>query len=96
MFAIRTSGQPGMIHAKILMIDGQWAVVGSTNFDSRSFDLNDEVNLAVRSDSVVARLAEDFANDLNDSREITYDAWQGRSWTERLLALGTFFLERQE
>ena len=88
--------QLGMIHAKILMIDGQWAVVGSTNFDSRSFDLNDEVNLAVRSDSVVARLSEDFANDLKDSREITYEAWQNRSWTERLLALGTFFLERQE
>jgi cardiolipin synthase len=88
--------QPGMIHAKILMIDGQWAVVGSTNFDSRSFDLNDEVNVAVRSDSVVARLSEDFANDLNDSLEITYDAWQSRSWTERLLALGTFFLERQD
>ena len=36
-----------MIHAKILIIDGIWSVVGSTNFDSRSFGINDEVNIAV-------------------------------------------------
>src|SRR5262249_12135804 len=38
---------PRMIHAKILVIDGLVSVVGSTNFDSRSFDLNDEVSMAV-------------------------------------------------
>src|SRR5262249_13612697 len=38
--------QPSMIHAKIALIDGYWAVVGSTNFDSRSFGLNDEINVA--------------------------------------------------
>ena len=39
--------QPAMIHAKLMTVDGQWSVVGSTNFDHRSFALNDEVNLAV-------------------------------------------------
>jgi cardiolipin synthase A/B len=38
--------QPSMIHAKVMVIDGLWSVVGSTNFDNRSFGLNDEVNLA--------------------------------------------------
>src|SRR5206468_1768502 len=37
---------PSMIHAKITLVDGLWAVAGSTNFDSRSFSLNDEVNIA--------------------------------------------------
>ena len=36
-----------MIHAKLMTVDGLWNVVGSTNFDHRSFALNDEVNLAV-------------------------------------------------
>ena len=39
--------EPTMIHAKVLVIDAMWSVVGSTNFDHRSFGINDEVNLAV-------------------------------------------------
>jgi cardiolipin synthase len=38
--------QPSMIHAKTMTVDRQWSVIGSTNFDHRSFALNDEVNLA--------------------------------------------------
>ena len=37
---------PTMIHAKVLVIDGLWSVVGSTNFDNRSFGINDEINVA--------------------------------------------------
>src|SRR5581483_459139 len=61
--------QPAMIHAKILIIDGVWSVVGSTNFDNRSFGLNDEVNLASCDAKFSARLEEDFVRDLADSRE---------------------------
>ncbi len=50
--------QPSMIHAKILIIDGVWSVVGSTNFDSRSFAINDEVNLAVLDPMLAARLTQ--------------------------------------
>ena len=52
--------QPGMIHAKILILDSLWSVVGSTNFDSRSFDLNDEINVAVTDRELAARLTVDF------------------------------------
>lgn len=88
--------QPAMIHAKILLIDGLWGVVGSTNLDYRSFRINDEVNLAVRDANFVARLAEDFAKDLANSREITYEKWSHRGVFERVPEFFGGFLERQE
>lgn len=67
--------QPAMIHVKALMVDDVWSVVGSTNFDSRSFELNDEVNLAIQDSAVAARLMEDFERDLEQSEPVTYDDW---------------------
>ena len=75
--------QPSMIHAKILIVDTLWSVVGSTNFDNRSFGLNDEVNMAVRDPDVSIRLEEDFAADLAASRRITLEAWKNRPVLER-------------
>jgi cardiolipin synthase len=75
--------QPSMIHAKILIVDDLWSVVGSTNFDNRSFGLNDEVNMAVRDREVSARLMEDFAADLAVSKRITPEAWERRPLLER-------------
>ena len=71
--------QPAMIHVKAMMIDNLWAVVGSTNFDHRSFELNDEVNLAIFDRKVAQRLVDDFENDLRESRQITYDEWRRTS-----------------
>src|SRR5690606_15004168 len=45
-----------MMHAKVLLVDGRWALLGSTNIDNRSFGLNDEVNLLVLSEELVAQL----------------------------------------
>ena len=87
--------QPAMIHAKVFIVDRLWAVVGSTNFDNRSFGLNDEVNLAVLEHDFAARLEADFAADLADSKAITSGEWRRRSYAERLLALGARILERQ-
>ena len=88
--------QPAMIHAKIMLIDRLWAVVGSTNFDNRSFGLNDEVNLAVRDANFVERLERDFAGDLAQSERITYDQWRRRSVLERAPELLGWVLERQQ
>jgi cardiolipin synthase A/B len=88
--------EPAMIHAKTMMIDGLWSVVGSTNFDNRSFGLNDEINLAARDTKLAARLAEDFATDLADSHEVTYEEWQHRSIFERAHELLGQVLERQQ
>ena len=73
-----------MIHTKTMIVDGVWSVVGSTNFDNRSFGLNDEINLAGRDEGLAMRLAEDFATDLAASVEITYDEWRRRSIFERI------------
>jgi cardiolipin synthase len=88
--------EAAMIHAKTMMIDGLWSVVGSTNFDNRSFGLNDEINLAARDRELTARLEEDFATDLAASREITYEEWQRRSIFERLHERLGQVLERQQ
>jgi cardiolipin synthase len=87
--------RPSMNHVKALMVDDLWTVVGSTNFDYRSFAINDEVNLAVMDPSLTRRVAQDFERDLADSREITYAEWREKSrfrLADRLLSL----MEHQE
>ncbi|HZQ54921.1 MAG TPA: phospholipase D-like domain-containing protein [Bryobacteraceae bacterium] len=86
---------PSMNHTKALMIDDLWAVAGSTNFDYRSFSINDEVNLAVMDPVVTRRIAEDFERDLSHSREVKYSEWQEKKrfrLADKLFSL----LERQE
>jgi len=88
--------KPSMIHAKVLVVDGAWSVVGSTNFDNRSFGLNDEVNLAAYCPELATRLEEDFARDLAVSREVSYRAWRRRPLFERGHELIGWLLERQQ
>jgi cardiolipin synthase len=59
-----------MIHAKLMTVDGLWNVVGSTNFDHRSFALNDEVNLAVLDQQLAATIESDFFEDLEQCRRL--------------------------
>ena len=88
--------EPSMIHAKILLIDGIWGVVGSTNFDNRSFGINDEVNLAARDPDFAHRLQQDFAKDLAHSRKVTYQEWKRRPVWARAPELLGWVLERQQ
>ena len=70
--------KPAMIHAKVMIVDGLWCVVGSTNFDYRSFGINDEVNLVMQDQGIADRLTADFFRDLEQSERITYDNWRQR------------------
>ncbi|HEV7844326.1 MAG TPA: cardiolipin synthase [Pyrinomonadaceae bacterium] len=88
--------EKSMIHAKTMVLDDLWSVVGSTNFDNRSFGLNDEINLAARDTALAARLMEDFAKDLAESREVSYEEWQRRSIFERMHEWLGQVLERQQ
>jgi cardiolipin synthase len=88
--------QPSKIHTKSLVVDGMWAVVGSTNFDSRSFGINDEVNLAVLDREFAARIEQDFQKDKSESREITLEQWKNRSYAEQAHEMLGRLLERQQ
>ena len=85
-----------MIHTKSLIVDGMWGIVGSTNLDSRSFTLNDEVNLAVLDPAFAKRLEQDFFNDVSQSREITYEEWRNRPHSERAQEWFGALFERQQ
>ena len=87
--------QPTMFHCKVLVVDALWTSVGSTNFDSRSFSVNDEANLNVY-DAGFARAQLDlFERDLAQARRITLQAWQARPWTDKLLDWAAGLLSSQ-
>ena len=75
--------QPAMFHCKALIVDSRLVSVGSTNFDNRSFRLNDEANLNVYDADFAARIEAVFAADLARSRPVSYAAWQNRPWHEK-------------
>jgi cardiolipin synthase len=77
--------QPTMFHVKGLVVDGAFSSVGSTNFDNRSFRLNDEANLNVLSREFGATQQRVFERDWAMARRITLSEWQARPWSERLL-----------
>jgi cardiolipin synthase len=77
--------QSRVLHAKTALVDGSWATVGTSNFDYRSFFLNDEINLLGQSSDLNATLAMQFHQDLAQSHEIERDAWKRRPWYAPIL-----------
>ena len=86
----------GMTHVKALLVDDLWSIIGTTNVDNRSFEHNDEVNVAVRDETVTARIASDLLNDLSQSREVTLRDWEHRPVWEKLIGTVAWILERQQ
>jgi cardiolipin synthase len=76
--------QPTMMHAKTMVVDGTWTTIGSSNFDDRSFRLNDEVNVNVYDAATAKRMEEIFFEDLARSREITLRKWFKRGTFDKL------------
>jgi len=85
-----------MMHAKVLVVDGVWAALGTTNMDNRSFEHNDEVNVAMRARVVAERLLEDYQRDIHDSDEITLERWRTRPLWEKVVGPFIWILERQQ
>lgn len=79
--------QAGLLHAKTMTVDGVWATIGSTNLDTRSFALNDEVNAVVYHNEVVGQLEKVFADDLTYSRRVELEKWRNRGFIDRLLEI---------
>jgi cardiolipin synthase len=87
--------QPSMTHVKALIVDDEWSVIGTTNVDNRSFEHNDEVNLAVLDRGTNRRLLEDFERDLANCHEMTPATWRRPLW-ERAIGPVAWILERQQ
>lgn len=87
--------QPTMYHCKVMIVDECWTSVGSTNFDNRSFRLNDEANLNVYDERFARALLSDFERDRQRSRRITLDQWRRRPWREKLVEHAAALLRSQ-
>jgi cardiolipin synthase len=75
--------QPTMYHVKSLVVDSLLVSVGSTNFDNRSFSLNDEANLNVLDPAFAKRQEEIFEDDWRHARPISLQQWQNRPWRDK-------------
>ncbi|MGZ8852494.1 MAG: cardiolipin synthase [Thermoanaerobaculia bacterium] len=76
--------QPTMMHAKTMVVDGIWTTIGSSNFDDRSFRLNDEVNVNVYDEAIAKQVETMFFEDVAKSTEITPRKWLRRTAFDRL------------
>ena len=77
--------QPTMYHCKVMIVDRSLVSVGSTNFDNRSFRLNDEANLNIFDSAFAASQTEVFETDLRQARRVTHSEWESRPFKEKLL-----------
>jgi cardiolipin synthase A/B len=75
--------QPTLYHCKLMIVDGLWVTVGSTNFDPRSFNLNDEANVNYYDADFAQRQIGIFQEDLEHSRQITLQEWKDRPLAEK-------------
>jgi cardiolipin synthase len=87
--------QPTMYHCKVMIVDGLLVSVGSTNFDPRSFRLNDEANLNVYDRAFAAAQEKVFEQDIARSKRITLADWENRPWHEKLMEHAAGLLKTQ-
>ena len=86
---------PTMYHTKVMIVDDLWTSVGSTNFDNRSFSLNDEVNLNIMDPALARNQIEWFEQDKTRAREIRLDDWSRRPGHEKLREHAVSWLHSQ-
>ncbi|WP_233852744.1 cardiolipin synthase [Paraburkholderia sp. HD33-4] len=87
--------QPTMFHCKLLVVDEYLVSVGSTNFDSRSFKLNDEANLNIYDRDFARQQTSVFDDDIAKSKRVTLEAWTRRSLTEKIVEKFVRLLDTQ-
>ncbi len=75
--------QKGILHSKLMAMDGVWSFVGSANMDIRSFRLNFELNLAIYDSELAKQIEQQMVIDLSCAREVQLKEFQARSWTQR-------------
>ena len=76
--------EPGMMHAKSIVIDNEFCTTGSTNFDFRSMEYNFECNAFIYSREINARMKKIFMDDLSQSSRITTSHWRHRPILQKI------------
>ena len=84
-----------LLHQKIIVVDGLCASIGSTNFDDRSFEINDEVSLVVYDEAIARELEETFEKDLKDAKAVDLEKWKRRPVTHKLRDFFSFLFNEQ-
>ena len=73
-----------LLHQKIMTVDGVWSAIGSSNFDDRSFETNDEICLSIADETLAARLDAIFEKYAQRAEEIDLERWMRRGWWHKL------------
>ena len=87
--------QKTMMHSKTMVVDGIWTTIGSSNFDDRSFRLNDEVNVNIYDEEIAAQMEEMYERDLERSVEIKLGRFKRRSLFARIKEAGARIVKGQ-
>ena len=78
-----------------MIIDGIWSLVGSTNFDDRSLDINDEASVGLIDSGIAARLTAAFENDLRRCKRLDARTWSRRGRWHRMIDEVSYLLNEQ-
>jgi cardiolipin synthase len=84
-----------LLHQKVIVIDSCWAAIGSTNFDDRSFEVNDEVSLVVYDERIAEELEQTFEDDLAHAKKVELEPWKKRSPLHKIIDLAAFLFNEQ-
>jgi cardiolipin synthase len=76
--------QRTLLHQKVFVVDREWAAIGSTNFDDRSFEINEEISMSVFDPDIACELADEFAADLRHTKQMTLEEWRSRGMVEKV------------
>jgi cardiolipin synthase len=87
--------QRTLLHQKVITVDGRWSSVGSANFDDRSFEINDEVTLAIADEGVARELEEIFEKDLKSAKKVELAEWKKRSVGHKLIDFSAYLVNEQ-
>jgi cardiolipin synthase len=70
--------KPTLLHQKIIIVDGVWSCIGSTNFDRRALELNDEISMGILDAKVATQLKNAFENDKRNAQPVSLEQWSHR------------------
>ncbi len=87
--------QHTLLHQKVITVDHCWSAIGSTNFDDRSFEINDEISLVVFDEALAREFEETFERDLNHAVERKFEEWSRRPWLHKLKDGAAYLVNEQ-